>query len=737
MNKKLYPIIIALSSFILLSNVNNPPNGNTGAPGDGICSNCHTGSSGGLDGTVTISGLPTMVDVNTTYTITVTVENLTTASKGGFQLVTLDQSNNDVGTLSSPGPSSTIQSGGSRFYFEHNPALSFAGPGTVSYNVNWKSPATASGQTIKMYAASVLSNGNGSSSGDLIKTDQVSGTMPGPPPLSGVISSFLNLKCNNGFDGSISVSAFNGVPPYTYQWSDGQTTATATGLSAKMYSVTITDNISATVVLSKLLTEPPAINMVTTGKRTLSCNGDKDGNITVNSSGGTGGHQYKWNTGSNVKNITNLIAGDYTVTITDANNCTVSHVISVTQPDAITIEFKSIQYPVCKKDSTGSFNVEIEGGIAPYFYKWSSSETGFSIKNKRTGTYTVTITDKNNCTKSNSITLIVKDTIRPVFNHWKDTTSYRCNLVATAPMATDNCGIKEIQTLEGIMPGDTFPIGTTKMKYRAIDENNNSTDYSYIVNVIFPLKLKVDTTVYDTCSGKINLLQITMSNKTNEFYDLYFGNAKFKRYDTSFVLKKLTHEFKNDHLFLKDSFGCVVDTLLKFDTTQANFILDSFKVKDASECKINDGEIKLYLKGNVVSSFWLNEKGDTIINSTGKGLAAGKYFFYASSGMKNDTDACVLSFGPFEIKCTTESNNIISEDIQIYPNPAQDQLYFNTKSNESLIINIFNLQGKLVLNKRNYNSNGPLELLNLSNGVYLIELESNGNKQRHRFIVAK
>ena len=87
----------------------------------------------------------------------------------------------------------------------------------MTYTVDWKSPTTAGGQTITMYAASILTNGNGNSSGDVTKQDQVSGTMPGPPALNASISAFKNITCNGGSDGSI-ITATNGLPPYNYLW---------------------------------------------------------------------------------------------------------------------------------------------------------------------------------------------------------------------------------------------------------------------------------------------------------------------------------------------------------------------------------------------------------------------------------------------------------------------------------------------------------------------------------------
>ncbi len=726
--------LLLISSLLLLSNAGNPPNGNTGAPGDGICSNCHSAGSG-IDGSISIIGLPSTIDANTTYSITVAVENITGASKGGFQLVALDQNNANIGTFSAAGPNSTLQSSGGRTYFEHNPAQSFTGPGTINYTVSWKSPPNASGQTIKMYAASILSNGNNMSSGDLTKTDIATGMLPGTA-LSASITSFKNITCNGGNDGSIAVTATNGNPPYSYQWSDGQTTATAIGLTAKLYTVTVSDNNNSMVVLSKLLTEPSAINIVTTGKKKLNCFGDKDGSITVNSSGGTGTHRYQWNTGATTKTIANLTVGTYTVTVFDNLNCNNQETIEITQPDKLSVEKSNLHHPFCAKDSTAGVNIVPDGGTQPYIFKWSSGEISSSIDFKPAGTYTVTVTDKNGCSLTNVSTFIIQDNIRPVFNHWGDSLSYRCNLLAVAPIVTDNCGIKEVQQLEGIQAGKIFPIGTTKMRYKAKDTNNNESEYSYTVTIVNPLHLKVDTVNYDTCIGHIQYVQLHASNSTNQFYELYFNKLKIERYD-SIITKKYFDFITTDSIIsIKDSFECYADSVLHFKYTEAKLVLDSFQIKDASECDKSDGEIELHLTGNIVYSYWINAVGDTLHFINGSNIPKGKYLFYASTGENGDSTSCIFQFGPFEVKCTTGSNNYSNKLIGIFPNPADQRLKILLTSEELINIRLNDLNGKLMFERKNHFSNEYIDISDVVPGLYFLEVEGVKWKLKQRIIIS-
>ncbi len=737
MNQKLYPVFIFFITLIFLSNAGNPPNGNTGAPGDGICTNCHGGSSGGLDGTVSISGLPSSIIANTKYALTVTIENLTTASKGGFQILALDNNNNNIGTFSNPGSNSAIQSGGGRTYFEHSTAKSFSGPGTLTYTVDWTSPATNLGQTITMYAAAILTNGNNNSSGDLLRQDDVSGTMPGPPPLNAIISAFKNVTCNGGFDGSITVSATNGVPPYTYLWSDGQTTTTAIGLNAKMHNVTVTDNVGSMLTLSKLLTEPPTINIASTGKKILTCFGAKDGSLNVNSSGGTGMHTYKWNTGLTTKNIANLAAGEFTVTVTDANNCTISETYSISQPDDILIEIKNIIKPACSNEEAGFCEAEATGGTGILKYKWSSAETTPSLANKKPGTYTVTVTDAANCTKSKSVNITVSDLIKPILSISQDTFSYKCNYVAKAPIATDNCGVKQLIQIEGTSVGDTFKMGTTRMRFKAIDSSNNETEITYHVQIENPLRLKVDTVIYDSCYGEINFIQFSMENKSNYWYELYFNNEKIRRFDSAFIVNYKTHNFNDTLIRVLDSFNCRVDTILIFDTAHVDYfaVLD-LKITDASECKLNDGKIEISLTGKIGSFRWLDENGNPISNQSGQNLKAGKYYYEVSSKDLNDSTACKSSFGPFEVKCTTLSQYSKLDQINIYPNPVQNLLIIDNISSQKLDIRIISSSGNQIHKfKTNNNSKLELNLESYTEGLYFVEFSNEHSTLRRKILV--
>ena len=220
-----------------------------------------------------------------------------------------------------------------------------------------------------------------------------------------VISSTTNETCFGDADGTASVSVSGGTPGYTYLWSDGQTNATANNLIAGDYTVTVMDanDCPSTTTLTVELTNP---QIVITGTSTsVSCFGGNDGSATVTVNTGNGPFSYSWSNGGNSATNLNLIAGDYTVTVTGANGCTSVTTVSVSEPPALIVTTTTTTNVLCNGGSDGSITVSSTGGTGSTTYSWSNGETTETISNLSAGTYTVTATDNNGCTATTSATI--------------------------------------------------------------------------------------------------------------------------------------------------------------------------------------------------------------------------------------------------------------------------------------------------------------------------------------------
>ncbi len=213
------------------------------------------------------------------------------------------------------------------------------------------------------------------------------------------------LDCNGDTDGQVTASATGGTSPYTYSWNTGGTAALETGLSAGTYSVTITDNNGCWDSASVTLTEPTALVASATVSSTLDCNGDSDGQVTASGTGGTSPYIYSWNTGGTAALETSLGAGTYSVTITDANGCTASNSVTLTQPATLVASSSLDSDVTCNGGADGGVTASATGGSSPYIYLWNNSATTATISGVAAGTYTVTVTDANGCTSTSSKTV--------------------------------------------------------------------------------------------------------------------------------------------------------------------------------------------------------------------------------------------------------------------------------------------------------------------------------------------
>lgn len=295
--------------------------------------------------------------------------------------------------------------------------------GTLPYSYSWSpsggTNATASGLGVGVYNVTVT-DGEGT---------QItrSATLTQPPVLNATPAT-TNVACNGGANGVAAISASGGAGGYTYLWNTGATTAAITGLMAGTYSVTVTDANACTKTVNNIQVTQPSVLNATSAVTNVSCNGGTNGVASVTASGGAGGYTYLWNTGASTAAITGRPAGTYSVTVTDANSCTITlNNITITQPPVLD-GTTSTTAASCFGGSNGTATVTATGGTGAgsYTYSWSpSGGTAATATGLLAGTYSVTITDGNACTKT--ITGIVVSQPAAALNGTTSLTNVSCN----------------------------------------------------------------------------------------------------------------------------------------------------------------------------------------------------------------------------------------------------------------------------------------------------------------------
>lgn len=226
----------------------------------------------------------------------------------------------------------------------------------------------------------------------------LSTTFNNPSLLEANIQVLSQASCDPVYPntGSIQATAWGGTPAYNYYWNNNQTGPLLQNLYAGTYTLTVTDQNGCDTVLSVTISDPSPLQVLAVPQPTLcfgSCDGAAQVYITTQ---GTPPYNYQWSDGSNQTSISNLCAGVYTVSVTDAEYCVRVQSIFVSQPDSIrpVLQMPPIK---CFGDTTFITITQVLGGTPPFSYLWNNGNTGQSLYGVPTGTYWVEITDANNC----------------------------------------------------------------------------------------------------------------------------------------------------------------------------------------------------------------------------------------------------------------------------------------------------------------------------------------------------
>jgi len=288
-----------------------------------------------------------------------------------------------------------------------------------------------------------------------------------------LLASATDISCNGTCNGTATVIP-SGASPFTFLWntSPTQSTQTISALCEGVYFVQVTDNNGCIGIASATVNEPSSIGFSLAVVNNPLCNGNTNGSITAIPSGGTIPYTYAWTSGGTNASETNLAAGSYTVTITDANGCTASQTTILTNPTSLTISNSSVS-PTCNTTANGSIDVTVVGGTTPYSYQWSGASTATTedLTAILNGTYFVNVLDVNGCAIADTIILLPIQTV--IADAGNDTTY--CQSGALTLTATSTNGIS-YQWFE--LPGNTS-VGNTAS---VIVNPTGTTDYYVVVD---------------------------------------------------------------------------------------------------------------------------------------------------------------------------------------------------------------------------------------------------------------
>ncbi|MEM0998634.1 MAG: T9SS type A sorting domain-containing protein [Bacteroidota bacterium] len=234
-------------------------------------------------------------------------------------------------------------------------------------------------------------------------TATASATISQPVALTLSLSA-TDVSCFAAGDGTVSTTVSGGIGPYNYLWNNAATSTSLSAVGPATYAVTVTDANGCTISDSAVINEPAVLAILLNSTQDPACFGDATGTIDIAVTGGNGGYAYSWSNNAVTQDLSGLTAGSYAVTVTDLNNCSAADTFALGQPSVILLSETHLNVP-CFGDSTGAIDLTVSGGTPGYTYQWSNAATSQDLNAVAANTYSVTVTDANNCTDTLSATL--------------------------------------------------------------------------------------------------------------------------------------------------------------------------------------------------------------------------------------------------------------------------------------------------------------------------------------------
>ncbi|MFN6091282.1 MAG: gliding motility-associated C-terminal domain-containing protein, partial [Bacteroidota bacterium] len=566
---------------------------------------CNGGSDGSIDLTVT-GGNPSYLYLWSNGSTTQDISGFT----AGVYIVTVTDASNCSAssnyTITQPSLLTVSLNGVNPSCGAANGSISATvSGGTSGYSYLWSDLSNAS--SISNIAAGVYTLTINDANGCTAVQSSSLVNQNGPSITSGITT---DPSCNGGSNGSIDITISGGTSPFTYSWSNAQTSQDVTGLTAGSYTVTVTDANNCTASSSYSLTQPSLLTVSLNGVNPT-CEAS-NGSISATVSGGTSGYNYLWSNASTASSINNVAAGVYTLTITDANGCTVIQSASLVNQNGPSITSSIISDPLCNGGSDGSIDITISGGVGPFLYSWSNGQTNQDASGLSAGTYTVTITDANSCVNSNSYTINQPSALVANVN----TIATTCNLNNGSATASVSGGTGAFTYLwnNATISSSISNVAAGNYTVTITDVNGCSIIRSATVSATLPPVVVQSALTNVLCNGdSTGSISITINNGTAPFTFVWSSGATTQNITD---IKSGTYT-----VTVTDANGCTA--INSFNVSQSTFLsLANFSSVNTT-CGQANGSAQIIPSGGVAPYTYLWSNGD--ITNQISNIGAGSY----------------------------------------------------------------------------------------------------------------
>ncbi len=533
-----------------------------------------------------------------------------------------------------------------------------------------------------------------------------------------------NATCTNG-SGTATVTAASGATPYVYSWSNAQTAATATNLVAGNYSVTVTDASGCSVTNTVTVASTTTTITTNTPTTTNSACGGATGSASVNPSNGTAPYSYLWNNAGNTQTISNVAAGSYSVTITDANGCTgnVSGIV-VNNPNAPTASISAFTAVSCNGSSTGTATATATGGTAPFTFTWSNGTLTAAATGLAAGVYTATVTDAASCLGVTSVTITQPNAIS-VTNNTSATANISCFGGNNGAAAVTVAGGTPNYSFNWSNSANTASIsGLTAGTYSATVTDANLCVSVFAITLTQPATaLGVSATSNDiSCNGSTNGSATASAVGGTSPYAYAWSNNANGAIASGLAAGNYT-------VTATDANGCVA-AATAVTVTEPSAINSSTTVTNCSAFGATDGDVVLAAGGGTGTLTYLWSNGATTQNLVN--VAAGTYTVTVT-----DANGCTDVHSATVSQPTTVGVTNGNINISVFPNPADATatLTISLVNSSEVNIQITNVTGQVIrtINDANVlNNQYTLNTTEWAAGVYFVRVTAGNDTATYR-----